>query len=38
MERVTRRLTGQTLAREQVIPAMIERVKALFQQEQEKDD
>lgn len=38
VERVTRRLTGQTLAREQVIPAMIERVKALFQQEQEKDD
>ena len=29
-ERVTRRLTGQTLAREQIIPAMIERVKSLF--------
>ena len=36
IERVTRRLTGHTLAREQVIPTMIERVKALF--EQKKDD
>jgi len=30
IERVTRRLTGQALAREQVIPAMIERIKSLF--------
>ena len=33
IERVTRRLTGQTLAREQVIPAMIGRIKALFEEE-----
>ena len=32
IERVTRRLTGRALAREQVIPAMIERVKSLFEQ------
>lgn len=31
IERVTRRLTGQALAREQVIPAMIDRVKSLFE-------
>lgn len=31
IERVTRRLTGHTLAREQVIPAMIDRVKSLFE-------
>ena len=30
IERVTRRLTGQTLAREGIIPAMINRIKALF--------
>ena len=30
IERVTRRLTGQTLAREGIIPAMIKRIKALF--------
>ena len=34
IERVTRRLTGQTLAHEQVIPAMIERVKSLFEQKE----
>ena len=32
IERVTRLLVGQTLAREQVIPAMIERIKALFEE------
>ena len=31
IERVTRRLTGDALAREQVIPAMIERIKRLFE-------
>jgi len=31
IERVTRRLTGEALAREHVIPAMIERIKALFE-------
>lgn len=31
IERLTRRLTGQTLAREGVIPAMIERIKALIE-------
>ena len=30
IERVTRRLTGRELARKQVIPAMIERIKSLF--------
>ena len=30
LERVTRRLTGQTLALKRVIPAMIDRIKALF--------
>ena len=30
IERVTRRLTGQALVREQVIPAMIDRIKMLF--------
>ena len=30
IERVTRRLTGQTLVSEQVIPAMIDRIKSLF--------
>ena len=30
IERVTRRLTGETLVREQVIPAMIDRIKSLF--------
>ena len=30
IERVTRRLTGETLVREQVIPAMIDRIKNLF--------
>lgn len=31
IERLTRRLTGQALAREGVIPAMIERIKALIE-------
>lgn len=31
IERVTRRLTGEALAREQVIPAMIERIKRLIE-------
>ena len=35
IERVTRRLTGQALAREQVIPAMIERIKTLFAEQSE---
>lgn len=30
IERVTRRLTGETLAREKIIPAMIDRIKALI--------
>lgn len=30
IERVTRRLTGQALAREGIIPSMIERIKTLF--------
>lgn len=30
IERVTRRLTGETLARDQIIPKMIERIKELF--------
>ena len=30
IERATRRLTGQTLANQEVIPAMIERIKSLF--------
>ena len=30
VERVTRRLTGRELARERIIPAMIERIKSLF--------
>lgn len=30
IERLTRRLTGETLAREHVIPAMIERIKSIF--------
>lgn len=32
IERVTRRLVGQTLEREQVIPAMIHRIKSLFEE------
>lgn len=32
IERLTRRLTGETLAREHVIPAMIERIKSLFEE------
>ena len=33
IERVTRRFLGQTLANEQVIPAMIERIKRLFDEQ-----
>ena len=36
IERVTRRLTGRALAREQVIPAMIDRIKSLFSEESEQ--
>ena len=36
IERVTRRLTGRALAREQVIPAMIYRIKSLFSEETEQ--
>ena len=32
VERIARRLTGEALARERVIPAMIERIKALLQE------
>ncbi len=31
IERVTRRMVGKALAREQVIPSMIERIKSLFE-------
>ena len=31
LERLTRRLTGQTLARDGIIPAMINRIKALIE-------
>lgn len=31
IERVSRRLTGETLARDQIIPAMIERIKQLIE-------
>ena len=34
IERVTRRLAGSTLQREGVIPAMIERIKSLFEADQ----
>ena len=33
IERITRRLTGQALVREHVIPAMIDRIKSLFAEE-----
>ena len=33
IERVSRRLTGEVLAQEQVIPSMIERIKSLFVQQ-----
>ena len=33
IERLTRRLTGEALARERVIPAMIDRIKFLFEEE-----
>ena len=32
IERLTRRLTGETLSREHVIPEMIERIKSLFEE------
>ncbi|MCY4429356.1 MAG: type I-E CRISPR-associated endonuclease Cas1e [Rhodospirillales bacterium] len=37
VERVSRRMTGETLAREQVIPAMIERIKSLFDERPERE-
>ena len=37
IERATRRLTGQALVREQVIPAMIERIKLLFAEQSEEE-
>ncbi|MCY4183925.1 MAG: type I-E CRISPR-associated endonuclease Cas1e [Rhodobacteraceae bacterium] len=37
IERVTRRLTGTEIARKKIIPAMIERIKALFSEIQEKE-
>ena len=35
IERITRRFTGQTLARQQVIPAMIGQIKSLFAEQVE---
>ena len=37
VERVSRRITGETLACEQVIPAMIERIKSLFEERPEQE-
>ncbi len=37
IERVSRRMTGEALAREQVIPAMIERIKSLFEEHPEQE-
>ena len=37
IERVTRKSAGKTLANEQVIPSMIERIKLLFAEETDKD-
>ena len=37
IERVTRRLTGQAISREQVIPAMIDRIKSLFAEQSEEE-
>ncbi len=37
IERVTRREVGQALQREQVIPAMIDRIKSLFESERKED-
>ena len=37
IERVTRRSVGNTLAREQVIPSMIERIKSLFAEDTDED-
>ncbi|MCY4148113.1 MAG: type I-E CRISPR-associated endonuclease Cas1e [Gammaproteobacteria bacterium] len=34
IERITRRLTGKTLADEKTIPSMIERIKSLFDEEE----
>ena len=36
IERTTRRMTGETLAREGVIPAMIDRIKSLFDEADSK--
>ena len=36
IERVTRRLTGQALTQEQVIPSMIDRIKSLFDEQAER--
>ena len=36
IERVTRRLTGQVMAQEQVIPSMIDRIKSLFAEQPER--
>ena len=36
IERVTRRLTGQAMAQEQVIPSMIDRIKSLFAEQPER--
>ena len=36
IERTTRRMTGETLAREGVIPAMIDRIKSLFEEADSK--
>ena len=37
IERVTRRLTGRALAREQVIPGMIDRIKSLLAEQSEQE-
>ncbi len=37
IERITRRSVGKALAREQIIPAMIERIKLLFTEDSDKD-
>ncbi len=36
IERTTRRMTGETLTREAIIPAMIDRIKALFKEHDSK--
>ena len=37
IERITRRLTGKALSREQVIPAMIDRIKSLFAEQSDEE-